>query len=95
MACCHSLRVIDESLIGDPLDLSMFEFTKWQLNDQPSRHSGIPVSTSKGDRSIDTLKQCIFDPTLQRMSVIAIGADNILKVYSKGAPEVILSLCKI
>ena len=95
MACCHSLSVIDGNLIGDPLDLSTFEFTKWQFNDQPNLHSGISVSTSEGDWSMDILVQYMFDPTLQRMSVIAIGADSILKVYSKGAPEVILSLCKI
>ncbi|CDO92419.1 unnamed protein product [Kluyveromyces dobzhanskii CBS 2104] len=26
---CHSLRHIDGELLGDPLDLKMFEFTKW------------------------------------------------------------------
>lgn len=29
MATCHSLRVVDDELIGDPLDQKMFEFTKW------------------------------------------------------------------
>ena len=29
MATCHSLRVVDDRLIGDPLDLKMFEFTGW------------------------------------------------------------------
>jgi len=29
MATCHSLRKIDGELVGDPLDLKMFEFTNW------------------------------------------------------------------
>ncbi|KAA8911088.1 P-type ATPase-like protein [Sphaerosporella brunnea] len=29
MATCHSLRLVDDELIGDPLDLKMFEFTGW------------------------------------------------------------------
>lgn len=29
MATCHSLREVDGELIGDPLDLKMFQFTGW------------------------------------------------------------------
>ena len=29
MATCHSLRSVDDELVGDPLDLKMFEFTGW------------------------------------------------------------------
>ncbi|KAL8996773.1 MAG: hypothetical protein Q9169_003796 [Polycauliona sp. 2 TL-2023] len=29
MASCHSLRNVDGDLVGDPLDLKMFEFTNW------------------------------------------------------------------
>ncbi len=31
MAACHSLTFINQKLSGDPLDLKMFEFTKWIL----------------------------------------------------------------
>lgn len=33
MATCHSLRVVDDEFIGDPLDLKMFEFTGWQFEE--------------------------------------------------------------
>ena len=33
MATCHSLTMIDEKLSGDPIDLRMFEFTKWSLEE--------------------------------------------------------------
>lgn len=30
---CHSLRVVDNELIGDPLDFKMFQFTKWSYEE--------------------------------------------------------------
>ncbi|KAL8914093.1 MAG: hypothetical protein Q9171_001209 [Xanthocarpia ochracea] len=33
MASCHSLRNVDGDLIGDPLDLKMFEFTNWTFTE--------------------------------------------------------------
>ena len=33
MATCHSLRVVDDALIGDPLDIKMFEFTGWSFEE--------------------------------------------------------------
>ncbi|KAK4193092.1 vacuolar cation-transporting ATPase YPK9 [Podospora australis] len=33
MATCHSLRTVDGEPVGDPLDLKMFEFTKWSFEE--------------------------------------------------------------
>ena len=33
LAGCHSLTILDNKLIGDPLDLKMFESTKWVLEE--------------------------------------------------------------
>ena len=33
MATCHSLRLVDDELIGDPLDLKMFQFTGWAFDE--------------------------------------------------------------
>ena len=33
MATCHSLRVVDDELLGDPLDVKMFEFTGWSFEE--------------------------------------------------------------
>ncbi len=33
MATCHSLRSVDGELVGDPLDLKMFEFTNWTFEE--------------------------------------------------------------
>eukprot|EP00117_Sycon_ciliatum_P023123 scpid7000/ scgid19742/ Probable cation-transporting ATPase 13A3 len=36
MATCHSLNIIDDELVGDPLDLKMFEATKWVFEERSS-----------------------------------------------------------
>jgi len=52
MATCHSLKLVDGKLIGDPLDLKMFEFTKWLLEEsvqnssRPSSFTGISTISS-------------------------------------------------
>ncbi|KAL8843099.1 MAG: hypothetical protein Q9170_000229 [Blastenia crenularia] len=33
MASCHSIRTVDGKLVGDPLDLKMFEFTGWTFEE--------------------------------------------------------------
>ena len=33
MATCHSLRLVDGELLGDPLDLKMFDFTGWSFEE--------------------------------------------------------------
>ncbi|KAL2813331.1 hypothetical protein BDW59DRAFT_154862 [Aspergillus cavernicola] len=33
MATCHSLRVVDDELLGDPLDVKMFQFTTWTFQE--------------------------------------------------------------
>ncbi|RMZ91959.1 hypothetical protein DV736_g786, partial [Chaetothyriales sp. CBS 134916] len=33
MATCHSLRLVDDDLIGDPLDVKMFQFTGWSFEE--------------------------------------------------------------
>lgn len=33
LATCHSLKVIDGQVMGDPLDAKMFEFTSWAIEE--------------------------------------------------------------
>ncbi|ORZ24084.1 hypothetical protein BCR42DRAFT_317373 [Absidia repens] len=33
MTTCHSLKIVGGELVGDPLDLKMFEFTGWELEE--------------------------------------------------------------
>lgn len=40
MATCHSLRLIDDELVGDPLDVKMFNFTGWSFTEGEQRSGG-------------------------------------------------------
>ncbi|KAJ1329421.1 cation-transporting P-type ATPase 13A2 [Microdochium nivale] len=55
MATCHSLRSVDNELVGDPLDLKMFEFTKWAFQEgsggsvelEDEEHGGFSPSVAR------------------------------------------------
>lgn len=55
MATCHALRVVDGELLGDPLDIKMFQFTGWSYeeggnhsSDQPNgKHDTITPSVAR------------------------------------------------
>nr|XP_022336548.1 probable cation-transporting ATPase 13A3 isoform X1 [Crassostrea virginica] len=109
MATCHSLTIIDGELSGDPLDLIMFNSTKWVL-EEPGK------DTSKFDTIMPTvvrpctkdtftsdvnpfevgiIRQFTFSSSVQRMSVITrtLSQDG-MELFCKGAPEKIASLCR-
>ena len=39
MTTCHSLRVVSGELVGDPLDIKMFEFTGWLYEESEQKIS--------------------------------------------------------
>lgn len=47
MATCHSLRIVNDELIGDPLDQKMFEFTQWSF-DEGGQTRGTSRGTLRG-----------------------------------------------
>jgi cation-transporting ATPase 13A2 len=55
MATCHSLRLIDGELLGDPLDVKMFNFTGWSFTEgeQP---------TGGGEDDQDKLRPSVARP---------------------------------
>lgn len=40
MATCHSLRAVDDELVGDPLDVKMFDFTRWSYEEGQQSSGG-------------------------------------------------------
>ena len=60
MATCHSLRKVNNDLLGDPLDVKMFEFTHWtfeeniQLNDVSCSVARPPVGIGSSIYRNDT-----------------------------------------
>ena len=55
MATCHSLRLIDDELLGDPLDVKMFNFTGWSFTEGDQ-------GVSAGDDDQDKLRPSVARP---------------------------------
>ncbi|PWW72710.1 hypothetical protein C7212DRAFT_285768 [Tuber magnatum] len=53
MTTCHSLRLVDDELVGDPLDLKMFEFTKWSYQEEGKKARGADREAN-GDHGMAT-----------------------------------------
>ena len=51
MTTCHSLKMVDGEAIGDPLDMKMFSFTNWTLEEGS-------IETSRWPRSEPALCTC-------------------------------------
>ncbi|KAK4701843.1 hypothetical protein P7C70_g4386, partial [Phenoliferia sp. Uapishka_3] len=69
LATCHALKIVDGEVIGDPLDLRMFEFTGWTLEEGKEGTSRPSVdgkhkkpSTSKVPERAATLVQTVVRP---------------------------------
>ena len=45
MSSCHSLQIVDEKIIGDPLDVEMFNFTGWSFLDYGEGIGGSIISS--------------------------------------------------
>lgn len=48
MATCHSLRNVSGELVGDPLDVKMFEFTGWDYEEGVEQAPGMDDEDQKG-----------------------------------------------
>ncbi|KAJ1915835.1 hypothetical protein IWQ60_008310, partial [Tieghemiomyces parasiticus] len=43
MATCHSLKVVHGDVIGDPIDIKMFEFTQWTIEEGGDESTLLPT----------------------------------------------------
>ncbi|KAI9144956.1 hypothetical protein BKA69DRAFT_1052263 [Paraphysoderma sedebokerense] len=53
LAACHSLKTVNEECVGDPLDLKMFEWTGWEL-EEAGHLSQSHNSTKTGENGSST-----------------------------------------
>lgn len=58
MATCHSLRKVDGKLVGDPLDVKMFEFTGWSFEEDYR-----PRNPVRDAENVDTPTSVVRPPT--------------------------------
>ncbi|GAA5992809.1 hypothetical protein JCM10908_001348 [Rhodotorula pacifica] len=69
LATCHALKVVNGEVIGDPLDLRMFEFTGWTLEEgkegvgkRSTTKAAGPSTPSKVPERAQTLVQTVVRP---------------------------------
>jgi cation-transporting ATPase 13A3/4/5 len=87
LASCHSLSVLNGQLIGDPLDVKMFEATHWTIYEPDNR---VVVRSGLG-QEIQIVRSFEFSSLLQRMSVI-VKINEEFYLFAKGSPEMMKTL---
>lgn len=105
MLTCHSLNFVDGEIIGDPLDVKMFDSTGWLLiedehdtdlaefNHSCPSHNLKPLLLRNQDSTFFQVKQFEFVSQLRRMSVVSASPEEEFSVFCKGAPEVLAEIC--
>lgn len=61
LATCHSLKMVDNEVIGDPLDVKMFGFTGWTLEEGKVGGTGV-VKSKKSMPEQTALVQIVVRP---------------------------------
>ncbi|XP_036601114.1 polyamine-transporting ATPase 13A2 isoform X3 [Trichosurus vulpecula] len=109
LASCHSISLLNDQPIGDPIDLKMVESTGWFLEEEGSETLVFgtkvmavmkpppPEEQLQGTEPlgpIGILCRFPFSSGLQRMSVVVVRHRRAPpEAYMKGAPEMVASLC--
>ncbi|KAI0697731.1 P-type ATPase [Cerioporus squamosus] len=62
LATCHSLKMVDGEIIGDPLDVKMFEFTKWTLEEGHVAGTAVVKNKSGGERPAALVQTVVRPP---------------------------------
>ena len=92
---CHGVYKINNKLQGDSLDIEMLKFSEWQLiNSTEPEIKFISRFSNDKNNQLEVRKVFEFASEHQRLSVITNDkSDDKVYVFSKGAPEKIISMC--
>ncbi|KIK67306.1 hypothetical protein GYMLUDRAFT_69495 [Collybiopsis luxurians FD-317 M1] len=62
LATCHSLKMVNGETVGDPLDVKMFEFTRWTLEEGTIGRIGVIKAKSRAVAEQTALVQTVVRP---------------------------------
>jgi cation-transporting ATPase 13A3/4/5 len=82
LATCHSLKMVDGEIIGDPLDVKMFEFTKWTLEEGLVAGTGIIKGRSGSERPAALVQTVVRPPGSAQFRL-----EDALKTGAKVRPD--------
>ena len=96
LASAHALVLLDDGVIGDPMEKTTLDALKWKLNSgdriTPTEQSG----SKKDNVSVTVRRRFQFSSQLKRMSTISLvqtGPSNVRTLVAvKGAPETLKSM---
>ncbi|KAJ3989971.1 P-type ATPase [Lentinula detonsa] len=62
LATCHSLKMVEGDVVGDPLDVKMFEFTRWTFEEGTIGRTGVIKTKSGAVAEQTALVQTVVRP---------------------------------
>lgn len=88
MATCHSLRVVDGELLGDPLEVKMFQFTGW------SYEEGGGHASEQTNPKFDTISPSVARPPVTHIGETRNDGTNVrhLTVNSEDRSQTALQI---
>ena len=105
ISTCHSLTKIEGELVGDPMDLKLFNASGWSYSEQSTgtgfdfdslAPSIVTSPNLPNGQTIDIglVRQFPFSSEMQRMAVVVRDSrEDHYEFFLKGAPEKVASLC--
>lgn len=85
MATCHSLRVVDGELLGDPLDVKMFDFTGWSYEEGGSHAS------EQASPKFDTISPSVAKPPVTHIGESQQNGPNVSCVLHRSENRLIVA----
>ncbi|CED85070.1 ca-transporting atpase [Phaffia rhodozyma] len=92
LATCHSLKSVNQEIIGDPLDMEMFNFTRWILEEgragkssSSNSNSNSTTSSSKIPGKTAERPQTLVQTVVRPLSSEAFQVEDALKSGTKHA----------
>lgn len=93
MGNCHNVALMNNHYVGDPMEVKLVHYSEFTYNESPSSEILFTMSSTKNG-TFNIYKKFEFNSNLQRMSVVGSDETGHKFIFSKGAPEVLKTLCK-
>uniref|UniRef100_A0A8C5XNS7 Polyamine-transporting ATPase 13A2 n=1 Tax=Microcebus murinus TaxID=30608 RepID=A0A8C5XNS7_MICMU len=111
LATCHTLSRLQDTAVGDPMDLKMVESTGWVLQEEPATDSAFGAQVlavmrpplrepqlqgTEPAMPVSVLRRFPFSSALQRMDVVVAWPGAAQpEAYVKGSPELVAGLSSV
>lgn len=95
ISTCHSIMKVNGILLGDPLDLKMFEFSNSEIKENKIFYYENDDSSDSMEnkcRELEIIKRKEFTSVRRLMSVVVKDGDELF-LFAKGSPETVEKIC--